>query len=204
MQDTDKTTGELTEEQLKKVEEYLEEEEGSLNRYRGWLKIFLTGVAVLASAFHLYAAYGIVRTDLLREIHVGIVLFLSYMLFPVAKRYRHRLKWWDVLLALASVAAIAWAIGNGDAFTDRNTMPTMWDKVFGIALIFLVVEATRRTTGWVMPIIIAGFVAYAFAGPYLPSPWTHRGYDVDRLVGHMYMTPEGIFGTAIDVSATLI
>src|SRR6188768_2615487 len=137
-------TGELSEEQLKKVEEYLEEEEGSLNRYRGWLAIFLTSIAVFTSAFHLYAAspYGIVRTDLLREIHVGLVLFLSFMIFPIAKRYRHRLMWWDVLLALVSVAVIAWAIGNGDDFTDRNTMPMVWDKVFGIALILLVVEAT--------------------------------------------------------------
>src|SRR5436190_18097260 len=165
MQDTDKTTGELTEEQLKKVEEYLEEEEGSLNRYRGWLAIFLTGVAVLASAFHLYAAYGIVRTDLLREIHVGIVLFLSYMLFPVARRFRHRLMWWDVLLALASLAAIGWMIWGGDDFTDRNTLPNNWDMVFGIALMLLVVEATRRTSGWVMPIVIGLFVLYAFVGP---------------------------------------
>ena len=204
MQGAENTTGELSQEQLRKVEEYLEEEEGSLNRYRGWLATFLTAVAVLTSAFHLYAAYGIVRTDYLREIHVGLVLFLSFMLFPVAKRYRHRLMWWDVILALVGVAVIAWAIGNGDAFTDRNTTPTMWDKVFGIALVALVIEATRRTSGWVMPIIIAGFLVYAFVGPYLPPPWTHRGYDVDRLVGHMYMTLEGIFGTAVDVSATLI
>jgi TRAP transporter 4TM/12TM fusion protein len=55
-----------------------------------------------------------------------------------------------------------------------------------------------------MPIVIAFFIAYAFAGPWLPHPWTHRGYDIARLVGHMYMTLEGIFGTAVDVSATLI
>ena len=197
-------TGELSQEQLRKVEEYIEGEEGSRNRYRGGLAIFLTAVAVLTSAFHLYAAYGIVRTDLLREVHVGLVLFLSFMLFPIAKRFRHRLMWWDVIFALVSVAAIVYMIWSGDDFTDRNTSPTAWDKMFGIALMLLVVEATRRTSGWVMPIVIAGFVAYAFAGPYLPSPWTHRGYDVDRLVGHMYMTLEGIFGTAVDVSATLI
>ena len=198
------TAAALSEEQQRKVEEYLEEEEGSLNRYRGWLAAFLTAVAVATSAFHLYAAYGIVRTDFLREIHVGLVLFLSFMLFPAARRFRHRLMWWDVILALLGVAVIAWAIGNGDAFTDRNTMPTLWDKVFGITLIVLVVEATRRTSGWVMPIIIGAFLTYAFVGPYLPSPWTHRGYDLDRIVGHMYMTLEGIFGTAVDVSATLI
>ena len=196
--------GELSQEQLKKVEEFIEEEEGSFNRYKGWLATFLVAVAVASTVFHLYAAKEIVRTDMLREIHVGIVLFLSYIMFPIAKRFRHRLMWWDVIFALLSVASIAYMVWGGDDFVDRNTNPSNWDKFFGIALILLVIEATRRTSGWVMPVIIAGFVAYAFAGPWLPSPWTHRGYDIDRLVGHMYMTLEGIFGTAVDVSATLI
>jgi TRAP transporter 4TM/12TM fusion protein len=198
------TGGELSQEQLRKVEEYIEEEEGSFNRYRGWLAYFLVAVAVASSAFHLYAAYGIVRTDFLREIHVGIVLFLSYMLFPIARRFRHRLMWWDVILAVLSVTIIVYMVWSGDDFTDRNISPNAWDKFFGIALMLLVVEATRRTSGWVMPIVIGTFVLYAFVGPWLPSPWTHRGYDVDRLVGHMFMTLEGIFGTAVDVSATLI
>jgi TRAP transporter 4TM/12TM fusion protein len=194
----------LTEEVRHKVEEFIEEEEGSFNNYKGWLAAFLTAVAVGTSAFHLYAAYGIVRTDVLRGIHVALVLFLSFMLFPVAKRFRHRLMWFDVVLALLSLVVIGWMIQQGDSFTDRNTMPETWDMIFGVALIVLVVEATRRTSGWIMPIVISFFLAYAFAGPWLPHPWTHRGYDLSRLVGHMYMTLEGIFGTAVDVSATLI
>jgi TRAP transporter 4TM/12TM fusion protein len=198
------TAGELSEEQRRQVEEYLEEEEGGFNRYPGWLAVFLVAVAVASSAFHLYTAYGILRADVLRGVHVGIVLFLTFLLFPVAKRFRHRLMWWDVVFALASVATIAYMIAGGDAFTDRNTMPNAWDQVFGVALILLVIEATRRSSGIVMPIVIAFFLVYAFVGPWLPSPWTHRGYDVGRLVGHMYMTLEGIFGVPVDVSATLI
>jgi TRAP transporter 4TM/12TM fusion protein len=196
--------GELSDEQLRKAAEFIEEEEGRFSRYKGWLATFLTAVAVGTSAFHLYAAYGIVRTDFLREVHVGLILFLSYMLFPVAPRYRHRLMWFDVALALLSVAVIVYMIASGDDFTDRNTNPNTWDMIFGVALMLLVVEATRRTSGWTLPIVIACFIAYAFAGPWLPHPWTHRGYDLARLVGHMYMTLEGIFGTAVDVSATLI
>jgi TRAP transporter 4TM/12TM fusion protein len=195
---------ELSEEQRHKVEEFIEEEEGSFNRYKGWLAAFLTAVAVGTSAFHLYAAYGIVRTEILRGVHVALVLFLSFMMFPVAKRFRHRLMWFDVLLALLALAVIGWMIFNGDAFTDRNTSPETWDMIFGVALIVLVIEATRRTSGWIMPIVIGFFLVYAFVGPWLPHPWTHRGYDIGRLVGHMYMTLEGIFGTAVDVSATLI
>ena len=197
-------TGELSEEQQKKVEEFIEEEEGRFNHYKGWLATFLVAVAVASSAFHLYAAKEIVRTDLLREIHVGIVLFLSYMMFPAAKRLRHRLMWFDVIFAILSVAVIVYMAVGGDDFLDRSTNPGMWDQIFGVALILLVLEATRRTSGWVMPIIILGFITYAFVGPWLPPPWTHRGYDVGRIVGHMYMTLEGIFGTAVDVSATLI
>jgi TRAP transporter 4TM/12TM fusion protein len=195
---------ELTQEQRARLEEFIEEEEGSFNRYKGWLALFLTAVAVASSFFHLYAAYGIVRTDLLREVHVGIILFLCYMLFPTARRFRHRLKWWDAALALLSVATIAYAVWQGDAFTDRNVNPTTWDMIFGVLLIVLVIEASRRSTGWIMPIVIGSFLLYAFVGPWLPAPWTHRGYDIARLVGHMYMTLEGIFGVAVDVSATLI
>ena len=68
----------------------------------------------------------------------------------------------------------------------------------------LVLEAVRRTSGLFLMCVVASFIVYAFAGPYLPRPWTHRGYDVERLVGQLYMTLEGIFGTPIDVSATFI
>ena len=198
------SSAELSEEQRERLEHFVEEEEGAFNDYKGWLAVFLTAVAVASSAFHLYAAYGIIRTDWLRGIHVGIVLFLCFMMFPAAKRFRHHLKWWDVILAILSVATIAWMIHGGDDFTDRNITPNNWDMFFGLALILLVMEAVRRSTGWIMPVIISFFIAYAFAGPWLPHPWTHRGYGIERLVGHMYMTLEGIFGTAVDVSATLI
>jgi TRAP transporter 4TM/12TM fusion protein len=67
-----------------------------------------------------------------------------------------------------------------------------------------VLEAARRTTGPIMPIVGVLFLLYAYFGPYLPPPWTHRGFDIARLVGHLYITLEGIFGVAVDVSASLI
>ena len=191
-------------ESLQKAEEYIEAEEGAANMPRGGLAVFLTLAAVAMSGFHLYAAYSIVPTQTLRGIHVAFVLALTFLLFPVARRFRHRIMWWDWLAAALAVAVTAYALYGGDDFTDRNTLPLPWDVVFGIALIVLVLEAMRRTSGWVMPVITAAFLAYALAGPWLPAPWTHKGYDVGRLVGVMYMTLEGIFGVAIDVSSSLI
>jgi TRAP transporter 4TM/12TM fusion protein len=196
--------GIISDEALRKAEEFIEEEEGAANKMKGRIGAFLILVAVLMSLFHLYTAYAIVPTQTLRPIHVAFVLFLCFLLFPVARRYRHRIMWWDWALALLSVATIVYAIMGGDDFTDRNTMPEPMDIFFGVALILLVMEAMRRTNGWIMPFITSCFLAYALFGAYLPAPWTHKGYEVGRLVGQMYMTLEGIFGVAVDVSSSLI
>jgi TRAP transporter 4TM/12TM fusion protein len=95
-------------------------------------------------------------------------------------------------------------IMGGDEFFDRSIVPETWDIVFGVGLALLILEAMRRTTGWILPVITLCFLLYAFFGEYLPAPWTHKGYEIPRLVGHMYMTLEGIYGTAIAVSSTLI
>jgi len=194
----------ISEEALKKAEEFIEEEEGKTHKFSGWLAAGLTAFAVIMSLFHLYTAYGIVSAQVLRPVHVGFTLFLAFLLFPMFQRFRHRIMWWDVVAALLSVVIIAYMIHGGDEFGDRATDPLMWDQIFGVALIVLILEAARRTSGWVMPFVVVLFIVYAMVGPYLPEPWTHRGYDISRLTGHMYMTLEGIFGVAVDVSSSLI
>jgi TRAP transporter 4TM/12TM fusion protein len=194
----------ISAEALKRAEEYIEKEEGAHNRYKGALAVFATAAAVVMSLFHLYSAVEIVPAYLLRPIHVAFALVLVFLLFPVARRFRHRLMWWDVILAIASVAVVVYMFQWGDEFGDRATAPILWDQVFGVTLMALILEANRRSSTWILPFICILFLAYALYGSYLPPPWTHRDYDIPRLVGHMYMTLEGIYGTAVDVSSTLI
>jgi TRAP transporter 4TM/12TM fusion protein len=189
---------------LARAEEMIEREEGVQNRHRGWLAALVGTALVVMSLFHLYTAYYIVRPEHLRATHVAFVLALTFLIFPVARRFRHRVMPWDWLLAAAGIATAAYLIAGGDDFFDRSILPTGWDVAMGVLLVVLVLEAMRRTTGWILPVITGAFLAYAFFGPYLPAPWTHKGYEVDRLVGHMYMTLEGIYGTAISVSSSLI
>ena len=154
--------------------------------------------------FHLYAAYDIVPTIPLRYTHVAFVLLLSFLLFPLADRFRNRIMWFDVIPPLLGIATIVYALMQGDDFTDRAAVPEQWDVILGAIFIVLVLEAARRTTGWIMPFVAVLFILYAYFGPSLPPPWTHRGYDLARLVGHLFITLEGIFGVPVDVSATLI
>jgi len=194
----------ITEEALKEAEKYIEEEEGPSRRLTGRMDIFITVVAVVMSLIHLYAAIGIIMTQVLRGIHVMLVLFLTFLVFPSFKRFKNRIIWYDFVLALLGIAVIVYMLIDFEDFIYRSVVPNFWDKFFGVILILLVLEATRRTTGWIMPVIVIAFIVYAFIGPQLPEPWTHRGYDIDRVVGHMYMTLEGIFGVPIDVSSTFI
>ena len=189
---------------LKKAEEFIEAEEGATNRLPGLLGRIVSAVAIVMSLVHLYAAYAIVPTQQLRMIHVGFVLFLVFLLFPFSKRFRHRVKWWDWIAVALSLVVIGYGLAGGDDFTDRSTIPSTLDMVFGVILTLLVLEAARRGTGWIMPFVCVLFITYAMLGPYLGPPWTHRGYDISRLVGQMYMTLEGIFGVPVDVSSSLI
>ena len=194
----------LDEQTRRQVESLIKKEEGDANQYRGALGVALTLTAVLMSLFHLYAAYAIVPAQLLRTTHVTLVLVFIFLSFPIAARFKNRLMPWDILLAMLAVATLVYAYLGGDDFTDRNTYPFTTDVVFGGVLILLILEGLRRTNGWVLLSVTVGFLLYALFGNLLPAPWTHKGYELPRLVGFMYMTLEGIFGTAVDVSATLI
>jgi TRAP transporter 4TM/12TM fusion protein len=198
------TAGGVSDEALKKAEQFVEAEEGATNRLAGWLGTFVAVTAIVMSLFHLYAAMSILQAHVQRGIHVTFVLFLVFLLFPVAKRFRHRVMWWDWLQAFAALGVMAYMLFGGDAFLERSTNPNTLDTVFGVMLILLVLEATRRSSGWIMPFVVVLFLVYALIGALLPPPWTHQGMDIARVVGHMYMTLEGIFGTPIEVSSSLI
>ena len=194
----------LTAERLQQAATYIEAEEGATNRYAGALARLATVLLVGMSLFHLYAAVAIVPAQVLRPVHVGWTLLLVFLLFPIAARYRNRLMWWDVVCAALGVATIVYLLAGGDDFWDRNTLPTHADVFFGVTFVLLVLEAVRRTSGWILLFVISLFLLYGFIGPWLPGQWAHRGYDISSVSGFMYQTLEGIFGTAVDVSSSLI
>jgi TRAP transporter 4TM/12TM fusion protein len=187
-----------------RVERLIESEEGVMNRFTGALGVVAVGLALAMSLFHLYAAWSIVPTTTLRFAHVGFTMVLGFFLFPVARRFRDRFLPWDWALIAAALYVTWYLISGGDDLQDRIIFPEPMDIVVGWLLIALVLEVTRRCTGWIMPVVAIAFLLYAFYGNHLPAPWTHRGYDAERLIPHISITLEGIFGTAVDVSATLI
>jgi TRAP transporter 4TM/12TM fusion protein len=201
--------GALDEATAARVETLIEQEEGTQNRFTGLLGWVASGVALAMALFHLWAAWSIVPTTTLRFVHVGFAMALGFLLFPVARRWRHRLMPWDWLLIAAALVVAWYLIWGGDMIgveplIDRYVFPEWQDLVVGWVLILLVLEVTRRATGPVMPVVAGLFLLYGFFGDFLPAPWQHQGYGTERLIPHLTITLDGIFGTAVDVSASLI
>ena len=125
----------------------------------------MTTIAVAMSLFHLYAAYEIVPTQELRYTHVAFVLLLAFLLFPMAAKFRDRIRWWDVIAGLICVGILIYAIRGGDDFTDRATTPNRTDITLGVIFIVLLIEATRRTIGWIVPFIALLFMPMRWRAP---------------------------------------
>jgi TRAP transporter 4TM/12TM fusion protein len=90
------------------------------------------------------------------------------------------------------------------AMLDRAGMPNTMDLIVGCAGILVVLEATRRVSNPVLPVIAIFFLFYCYFGQSAPSIFQHRGYNFYRIINHMYLGTEGIFGTPLSVSATFV
>jgi TRAP transporter 4TM/12TM fusion protein len=112
----------------------------------------------------------------------------------------------DWALAAVALAVAAYPVAVFDDYIVRSARPPLLDVVLGAVLLVLILEACRRTTGWVLPAVCVAFVAYAYYGGLLPPGWSiaHRGFDFNAIVGTALGTTEGVYGVPLDVAATYI
>jgi TRAP transporter 4TM/12TM fusion protein len=137
---------------------------------------------------------------------IAVIAGLAFASYPLvtANGFLTRSKMFDWVLALLAIFTAWYLAENAEAIKTRATRPTADDLVLGAVLILLVLEATRRTVGWILPAITALFLVYCYFGPSVPEPFDHRGFSLNRIVGQNYLTLEGIFSTPMDVAATFI
>jgi TRAP transporter 4TM/12TM fusion protein len=167
--------------------------------------------AVLSAGLSVYALYWVlfvVQPQIYRVSFLLVALVLSFLLFPFRKGDLRGVSTFDWLLAAAAVVALAWPLVDFSAFIYRAADPRRIDLVLGALAIVLVLEATRRSVGGILPATAIAFLVYAYVGPYFDDIGlpllAHRGYNIDRLIGTLYMTLEGVFGVPLDVAATYI
>ena len=183
------------------------EAESPTRSLSGMARRIAGGLAVGLSLYAIYWVVAIVEAQVYRATFLMVSLALTFMLYPQRRSARRGVTIVDAALIALSVLALGWPIISR-GFEYRAAMPTTPDLVLGTIAIILVLEATRRTVGWVLPVTAAGFIIYAYLGPLFDLVGlgiiAHRGYALDRLVGILYMTLDGIFGVPLDVAATYI
>lgn len=191
-----------------KAEEVLKkyDKDSDTMEYKGIMAKIVSAIAITFSIFQLYTAtFGVLDAQLQRAVHLGFGLALVYLLYPTRKSWsRTKLHPLDLLLAILGAAAPAYILIEYKELVLRSGLVSTPDLVVGIIGILLVVEATRRVVGIPMVTVVLLFLAYAFAGPYMPGVLAHRGLTLSQLVGHLFFTTEGIFGIPLGVSSTFI
>lgn len=170
------------------------------------LAIGLTIFAVVVSLYHMYTAYfGTPPVLIHRSVHVAMILALAFAMYPpVKKASRTKIPIYDVILILLSIATAVYVYMNYDDIVRRAGVATTWDVIMAAVLVLLVLEAARRISGWALPVLGVLFVLYAVFGREIPGMFRHRGYSWDSTFNFLYLTTEGIYGTAIGVAASYI
>ena len=174
------------------------------------------GLLILLSLFHYYTAgFGLLQEVTHRGVHLAFVLGLIFLVFPhrkqlLEKAAEHRLAtpgnvpWFDWLLAAAVAASVLYIPWVFEDLTFRVGNPLPIDVIMGSILIVALLEATRRSMGWPLPLIAIGFMVYALFGPIFPGLLKHAGASWGQLVNHQYLTSQGIYGVAVGVVATYV
>ena len=202
----------LTDDELRALEEEYDPEA----RFRTVTRpiAVLSGIVLfLLAAYHYYTAgFGIPRATTHRGLHMGVSLFIVYLSFSSLARNRHKTDGFAVLgvpvtdwmLAIGGAVSafyVPW-IYSQLAFRVGNPLPI--DIVMGTVLLVALMEAVRRSMGWPLPVIAALFIAYAYFGKSMPGILVHPGADWANIVNHLYLTSQGIYGTALGVIATYV
>lgn len=219
LRDTPTTTNVALPEDL--INEY-DEELPSRSLPQRFERIVIAYCFVVA-AFVLYQVFFPLR----QGNQFSLIVFLSATLPLTFLLYRGRTRtnavigtrdvpgWFDV--ALTVIAAIVctypilpFVLGDGgggfDDFLNRQGTLATADIIAGSLLTILVLEATRRTTGLVLPIFCVVFFLFAYYGGYLPLSWaiSHGGVSFSQIINGFYNDQSGFFGTPLNVAATYI
>ncbi|MBU0724068.1 MAG: TRAP transporter permease [Alphaproteobacteria bacterium] len=163
--------------------------------------------------FYLYLAYDMARALEGRGEAEGTWLFVlliagvSFLTLPFKflGTERNRIPWRDWIMAIvAASVSLYFVVFFDEIFIARVGSPIGQDYMMGVLAIIMVVEATRRTMGLSLPVIGVICLLYGMLGPYLPGVMGHRGYSILRIVNHIYIGTEGIYGIAVGVVATYV
>ena len=191
----------------KLLEQY--DSESNVRRPIGIITIIISIIAISMSIFHFYTGgFGLWLALKQRALHLAFALTLIFLLYPTTKKGigsdKSKVPFYDLILAIFGAAVSLYLIVFYNELVLRSGLPTQVDLIVGGIAILLVLEATRRAIGPELPMVVLVFLIYSYFGPYMPGFFAHRGYSLERIIEHLYMGTEGIFGIPLGVSSSFV
>ncbi len=178
--------------------------ENSISRARS---VIGKWVAICCSIFVISALTTMALQELqLLSLFLAFSLAVGFVHYPLHPKKASSLPFLvvDLILAALGFSFAIYIYFDYWEFIFRVGEPTNWDLFFGIVSIVLIFELTRRVVGWALLIIAFAFLAYCFFGQYLPVPFSHRGYDLERIATTLFMSKNGLFGVPMRVTTNFI
>jgi len=198
---------------LKTLVERLDDEK-LINEFEGqrdfektsWQYWFVAAVAFSWSLYQLYIVLDPGNSAHIRAIHLafGIVLCFSMYAMYKSTKLRSTITWYDFLFAAIGVTVVLYQWYAYKDLSMRSGSWTQTDIIVGVLTVLVVLEASRRVMGLPLMLVAIFFLAYDYFGAYLPDAIAHKGASINKMVGQMVLTTEGIFGVPLGVSASFV
>ncbi len=164
-------------------------------------------IAIAMSCFHFYTSgFGLLLAQKQGAVHLAFTLALVFLLYPMSSKQSKTsgIPFYDYVLAGLGVASALYLVVFFNELTTRAGLPTKTDLIMGFLLIATLLEATRRISNPVLPTLAIVALLYCYFGRSMPEMIAHRGFSIERIINHMYLGTEGIFGTPLEVSSTFV
>jgi TRAP transporter 4TM/12TM fusion protein len=132
------------------------------------------------------------------------VLFALVLIFLETLAKAGRLKPLEVVMIVLTVGVIGYVAVNAESIAYQGGIATGNQIVLAFVALALILEATRRVIGWILPILVFMMIGYAVFGRYIPGSWGHAGFSVQDVLGYLYLTADGMWSLPVGVAATYI
>ena len=175
----------------------------SKQKWEYWL------ISIIAFSWSLYQIYVVLaptNSVFVRTVHLSFAVFLGFIMYPMFKNKTlgQKVTWYDLAFGVASAVFILYQYYAYNELANRSGQWLFIDLVMGIGLMIVVIESSRRVLGSALSIIAILFLLYDYFGQSMPDIIAHKGASVHKIVGHMALTTEGIYGTPLGVSAGFV
>ena len=170
----------------------------------GW-RLTVRLILIGTSVFALYAnSLSVLAPTYNRMVHWGLLATVVFLIYRRDSSAQYNPRMTDLALAAFTLATSVFVIVDWSYYIERTGLVTNWELVSGVLMVLLLLEATRRTIGRFLPLLVVIFLLYAIFGRWAPGIFLHKGYGLSRLVGTLYLGNGGIYGLPMEISATYV